>query len=61
MRTLHEEANAKPRANIFAKNDVFRRRAPMIKLGGPPQWSLTGKEDTGDVWSQSSRGGYGEV
>ena len=43
MRTLHEEANAKPRVNYFAKNDVLEgvgvemvrvQREVGVKCGG---------------------------
>jgi len=30
-----------------------------VERGVPPQWSWPGKEDTGDVGSQGSRGEYG--
>jgi len=36
MRTLHEEANAKPRVNICAKNDVLEG----VGLGG---WEYRGR------------------
>jgi len=46
-----------------------RSRSPIVVFatarlsssgGVPPQCSSTGKEDTWDVWSEDSRGGYGE-
>ena len=46
---------ALPRANCRV-----HRRTPMIEGGSPPEWSWPGKEDTGDVGSEVSRGGYGE-
>jgi len=39
-------------------NHRFCHRAP--KEGVLPQWSSTAKENTRDVWSEGSRGGYGE-
>jgi len=35
-------------------------RAHLSRGEPPPNWSCAGREDTGDVWSQGSRGGYGE-
>jgi len=42
---------------------IRRCCAPIVGLRGgvPPQWSWPGKEDTGDVGSEGSRGGYGVV
>ena len=33
-------------------------RPPSMRV--PAKWSSTGKEDKGAVWSEGSRGGYGE-
>ena len=38
----------------------FAAAHPFSRGGVPPQWSSTGREDMGDVWSKGSRGGYGE-
>ena len=44
MRTLNEEANAKIRANIFAKNDALEGvGVEMVRVEFPPKHGVTPK------------------